>query len=222
MAERVLALGSSFSNALDLSSRQDGFARLQTVAAEWTRTSLVFAAGHVVADEEMLPFQPAAFDLIVNVLSLHAVNDLPGALLQIRRNLKPDGLFVAAMFGGETLRELREAFASAENEVGGGVSPRIAPFADVRELGALMQRAGFANPVADNERLVVRYRDFQTLVGDLRDLGETNVLQQRSRKFLRRDVLAATVARCLENRAEEDGRLAATFDIVYLTGRAPR
>ena len=113
------------------------------------------------------------------MLSLHAVNDLPGALLQLRRLLKPDGLFIAALFGGETLKELRAAFATAEDETLGGASPRVAPFADVRDLGGLLQRAGFTLPVADVERTVVRYRDLSRLFGDLRALGETNVLASR-------------------------------------------
>jgi hypothetical protein len=128
---------------------------------------------------------------------------------------------MAAVFSGDTLRELRAAFAQGESEVSGGVSPRVAPLADLRDFGALLQRAGFALPVADNERTVVRYRAFDTLADDLRALGETNALHERSRKFLRRDVLAATLAHYRAANAEPDGRLRATFDIAYLTGWAP-
>jgi hypothetical protein len=149
------------------------------------------------------------------------VNDLPGALIQIRRALKPDGLFVAALFAGDTLKELRESFAAGEEGVSGGVSPRVSPFADVRDLGGLLQRAGFNLPVADTERTTVRYRRFETLVSDLRAAGETNALVQRPRKTLRRDVLAASLAHYKSFHAEEDGRLRATFDIVYLTGWTP-
>ena len=111
----------------------------------------------VVADEEALPFRDGAFDLVVSALSLQFVNDLPGTLVQIRRALRPDGLFLAALLGGETLTELRQSFAAAESEIEGGVSPRVAPFADLRDLGALLQRAGFALPVTDSDRVTVRY-----------------------------------------------------------------
>jgi SAM-dependent methyltransferase len=220
LAERITAINRPFRTALDLSSRPESFVEIRGAAEAWTRTS---PAGRlsVVADEEALPFAPGSFDLIISVLSLHAVNDLPGALIQIRRALTPGGLFVAALFGGDTLRELRDAFALAESELRGGASPRVAPFADVRDLGALLQRAGFAMPVADIERTTVRYASFGSLVRDLRALGETNVLAQRSRRFLRRDVLSAALARYAEAHSEADGRLRATFDVVYLTGGAP-
>lgn len=160
------------------------------------------------------------FDLAVSVLSLHSLNDLPGALVQIRRALKPDGLFLAAVFGGNTLQEMRDSFAAGELETTGGVSPRVAPMADVREFGALLQRAGFAMPVADVERTTVRYRDFFTLAADLRAMGETNALAGRLGR-LRRDTLAAALAHYQTHHADPDGRLRATFDIVYLTGWAP-
>ncbi|MBI3759571.1 MAG: methyltransferase domain-containing protein, partial [Deltaproteobacteria bacterium] len=166
-------------------------------------------------------FAPESFDLAVSVLSLQAVNDLPGALVQIRRSLKPDGLFLAALFGGETLHELREAFAAGEMAVLGGVSPRVAPFAEVRALGTLLQRAGFALPVADSERTTVQYREFKTLVSDLRALGETNVLNQRDRRPLSRAVLAAALAHYGAAHCDAKGRLTATFDVIYLTGWAP-
>src|SRR3974390_574414 len=128
----------------------------------------------VAADEEALPFADASLDLVVSVLALQFVNDLPGTLIQIRRALKPDGLFMAALVGGESLAELRSAFAEAESEIEGGISPHVLPFADVRELGALLQRAGFALPVVDSERLVVRYRTVLDLMRDLRRMGATN------------------------------------------------
>jgi len=162
----------------------------------------------------------SGFDLAVSILGLHGLNDLPGALVQIRRALKPDGLFLAAVFGGSTLAELRDSFAAGELATIGGVSPRVAPMADVRELGALLQRAGFAMPVADVERTTVRYRDFHTLVGDLRAMGETNALAVRHH-HLRRETLAAALAHYQTHHADPDGRLRATFDIVYLTGWAP-
>jgi SAM-dependent methyltransferase len=221
LAERVSAVNRRFERGLDLSSREEGYEQLRGAAANWTRAKLYRSPDAIVADEEALPFAPESFDLIVSVLSLHAVNDLPGALIQIRRALRPDGLFLAALFAGDTLIELRDAFAQAEDEVLGGASPRVAPFADVRDLGGLLQRAGLSLPVSDVERTTVRYRSFDTLVGDLRGLGETNALAQRSQKFLRRDVLVAAMAHYSAAHAEPDGRLRATFDIAYLTGWAP-
>ena len=212
IAERLLAMNRGFALALDIGSRDESFAALAPRAAHWERTNF---SGEVLGQE------PERFDLITSVLALHAVNDLPGALIQIRRALKPDGLFVAALFGGETLRELRDAFAAGESEITGGASPRISPFADIRDMGALLQRAGFALPVADIERTTVRYREFATLIADLRTLGETNALTERSRKPLRRDVLASVLSHYAQHHAEPDGRLRATFDIVYLTGWSP-
>lgn len=219
LAERLSAVNRRFGTALDLNSRPEVFEALAPLARDWTRTSL--GRGTLVADEEALPFATASFDLVVSALSLHAVNDLPGALAQIRTVLKPDGLFLAALFGGATLSELRTAFASGESEVTGGVSPRVAPMADVRELGGLLQRAGFALPVADSEKTTVHYRTFATLVEDLRALGETNALRERHRSLLRRDVLAATLASYASSNADAEGRLVATFEVIYLTAWAP-
>lgn len=215
LAMRIGTVNRRFQNALDLSSRDESFLHLKPSAENWTRS---FAWS---ADEEALPFAPGSFDLVVSVLALHAVNDLPGALVQIRQCLKPDGLFIAALFGGETLSELRQAFAAGELDASGGISPRVAPFADVRDLGGLLQRAGFALPVADVERTFVRYRKFDGLVADLRALGETNALHERLKKPLSRNVLAATLARYASEHAEADGRLRATFEVIYLTGWSP-
>jgi SAM-dependent methyltransferase len=215
MAERISAINRRFLRGLDLNARAETRAIFAPLAEEWAET----LPGS--ADEEALPFAPESFDLIVSVLSLHAVNDLPGALVQIRRALKPDGLFLAALFGGETLRELREAFAAGESETAGGISPRVAPFADVRDLGGLLQRAGFALPVADAERTTVRYARFDSLVADLRALGETNALVERSKRILRRDTLAATLSHYRANHADAQGRIPATFDVIHLAGWAP-
>jgi SAM-dependent methyltransferase len=182
------------------------------IAATNRRFESVLRVDALDADE-IVPGEDASFDLVTSMLALHAVNDLPGALVQIRRKLKPDGLFLGALFGGETLHELRDAFATAEIETTGGISPRVAPFADVRDLGGLLQRAGFALPVADVERTTVNYRDFSSLLRDLRAQGETNALALRSRKFLSRQTFAALLAAYQPVRA--------TFDIIYLTGWAP-
>lgn len=222
LAERLGAVTRRFSQGLDLGSRDEVFALIEPFAERWTRTALApHGGGAVVADEEALPFPTVTFDLVVSALSLHAVNDLPGALLQIRHVLKPDGLLLAALFGGNTLGELRRAFAAGESDVRGGISPRVSPFADVRDLGALLQRVGFALPVTDSERSTVQYRAFSTLVADLRALGETNVIAERAKTPLRRDVLAATLAHYAANDADAEGRLTATFDVIYLTAWAP-
>jgi SAM-dependent methyltransferase len=175
----------------------------------------------VVADEEALPFRDGSLDLVISALALHFVNDLPGALIQIRRALKPDGLFLAAMLAGETLAELRRAFAEAEVEVEGGISPRVVPFPDLRDLGALLQRAGFALPVADIERITVRYATVFSLMHDLRRMGATNALSERRRAPLRRTTLMRMCEIYERRFADPDGRLRATFEIVWLSGWAP-
>jgi SAM-dependent methyltransferase len=175
----------------------------------------------VVADEEALPLADASLDLVVSALALQSVNDLPGALIQIRRALKPDGLMLAALLCGDTLTELRQAFAEAESEVEGGLSPRVGPFADLRELGALLQRAGFALPVADSDNLVVRYDSAFALMRDLRGMGATNVLVERRRTPLKRATLMRMAQIYADRFADPDGRVRATFDIAWLTGWAP-
>jgi len=175
----------------------------------------------VAADEEALPFADGSLDLAVSALALHAVNDLPGALVQIRRALRPDGLFLAAMLGGESLTELRQSFAAAEAEIEGGVSPRVAPFADLRDLGALLQRAGFALPVVDTDRITVRYATALDLLRDLRGMGATNALVERRRLPLKRATLLRMAEIYAERFRDPDGRLRASFDIVWLSGWAP-
>ena len=176
----------------------------------------------VVADEEALPFRDGSLDLVVSALALQFVNDLPGTLIQIRRALKPDGLLLAALVGGDTLTELREAFAAAEAEIEGGVSPRVAPFADLRDLGALLQRAGFALPVTDVDRLTVRYASPFALMHDLRRMGATNALVERRRTAAQaRDAGADGGDLCASVLPMPDGRIRATFEIVWLSGWAP-
>jgi SAM-dependent methyltransferase len=175
----------------------------------------------VVADVEALPFAAGALDLVVSAFALETVNDLPGVLIQIRRALKPDGLFLAAMLGGDTLAELRESFAVAEAELTGGVSPRVAPFPDLRDMGALLQRAGFALPVADVDRVVVRYPSPLALMADLRRMGATNPLVERRRVPLRRASLARMMEVYADRFADPDGRIRASFDIIWLSGWAP-
>jgi SAM-dependent methyltransferase len=213
IAERLSAVLRRFDIAADLGTPTDAVRR--TIAG---RVGTIAA---VVADEEALPFRDASLDLVVSALALQFVNDLPGTLIQVRHALKPDGLFLAAMIGGESLAELRAAFAEAEAEVEGGVSPRVAPFADLRDLGALLQRAGFALPVTDVDRLTVRYASPLALMHDLRRMGAGNALTERRRTPLRRATLRRVLEIYAERFADPDGRIRATFEIVWLSGWTP-
>jgi SAM-dependent methyltransferase len=175
----------------------------------------------VAADEEALPFAPASFDLIVATMSLHWVNDLPGALVQMRTILKPDGLLLAAMAGGETLFELRRALLDAEAGIEGGAGVRVSPFVALRDAGDLLQRAGFALPVADSDIITVTYADAFALMRDLRAMGESNAAWARRRTFSRRDTMFAAAARYGSLFGAEDGRIPASFQILTLTAWAP-
>ena len=175
----------------------------------------------VVADEECLPYAPHSFDLIISCLSLHWVNDLPGALIQIRRALKPDGLFLAALFGQATLAELREALVEAELAECGGAGPRVSPFVDVREAGGLLQRAGFALPVVDTDTITVTYSSALDLMRDVRGMGESNAVVERRRTFTRRSTLLRAAAIYADRHADADHRIPASFQIATLTGWAP-
>jgi SAM-dependent methyltransferase len=174
-----------------------------------------------IGDLERLPAADGGLDLAVSLLALQTVNDLPGALVQMRRALKGDGLLIAALIGGETLTELRQSLTIAESEILGGASPRVAPFVDVRALGGLAQRAGLALPVVDLDRAVVRYPDVFALLADLRAMGAANALHARSRRPLRRDVLTRCAEIYADRFADPDGRLRATFDLVWLAAWAP-
>ena len=229
LGERLAVVLRQFDRAVDLGTPTDAVRR---VLAESGKVAMVVAAVPspapreasslcVAADEEALPFADASLDLVVSALALQFVNDLPGTLIQIRRALKPDGLLLAALIGGDSLTELRESFAQAESEIEGGISPRVAPFADLRELGALLQRAGFALPVVDSDRLIVRYRSIFDLMRDLRRMGATNVLYERRRTPLRRATLQRLGEVYARRFSDADGRLRATFEIAWLSGWAP-
>jgi SAM-dependent methyltransferase len=175
----------------------------------------------VAVDPELTPFRSGGFDLAVSALALHWVADLPGALVQLRRSLKPDGLFVAAMLGGDTLAELRAALIEAELAEEGGASPRVSPTAALADVAALLQRAGFAMPVADADKIVVAYANMFALLHDLRGMGETNALSARRRTPLRRSTLARAAAFYAERYGLSDGRIPATFELLWMTGWAP-
>ncbi len=232
LADRLTAVLRRFDVAVDLGTPG---AALRNALTRLGAVGTIVAAGRadaepepanagemiVVADEEALPFRDGSLDLVVSALVLQFVNDLPGTLIQLRRALKPDGLFLAALIGGDTLTELRQAFAAAESELEGGASPRVAPFADLRELGALLQRAGFALPVTDVDRVCVRYDSVFALMHDLRRMAATNALIERRRTPLRRATLMRMAEIYGQRFADADGRLRATFEIVWLSGWAP-
>jgi SAM-dependent methyltransferase len=215
MEERLHAVLRDFADAADIWTpgmvlREPLRERFKSV----TQISLELA-------QETLPFRPESLDLVVSGLAFQFVNDLPGVLAQIRRALKPDGLLLAAMIGGDTLTELRQSFASAEAECEGGVSPRVAPFADLRDVGSLLQRAGFALPVTDVDRIVARYDSAFALMQDLRRMGATNILTERRRTPTRRATMLRMAQTYGERFSDPDGRVRATFDVIWLSGWTP-
>jgi len=214
MEERLQAVTRNFSDAADIWTPD--------ASLREPLRGRVDAITHIAPDDsEMLPLQPESLDLAVSALAFQFVNDLPGVLAQIRRALKPDGLLLAAMIGGDTLTELRQSFAAAEAECEGGMSPRVAPFADLRDIGSLLQRAGFALPVTDVDRVVVRYDNAFALMRDLRRMGATNILRERRRTPTRRTTLLRMAQLYSERFADPDGRIRATFDLLWLSGWAP-
>jgi NADH dehydrogenase [ubiquinone] 1 alpha subcomplex assembly factor 5 len=230
LVERLDDVGGQFCTLLDLGTHSGALCRalgrrlgIETVVA--TDPSLAFLARscgmRVAADPELIPFGNGSFDLVVSVLALHWVGDLPGTLIQLRRVLKPDGLLLAAMLGGASLTELRTAFFEAELAGEGGVSPRVSPAADLSDIAGLLLRAGFSRPVADTETLTVTYSDAVGMMHDLRGMGETNALSARRRTPLRRNTLARAAALYAERFGLPEGRIPATFEILFLTGRAP-
>jgi NADH dehydrogenase [ubiquinone] 1 alpha subcomplex assembly factor 5 len=229
LTDRLSLVGRKFSQALDLGA---GDGRLASDLAREAGVGWIVCAEpacgffpllpgrQVGADPELIPFRDASFDLIVSCLALHWCADLPGALIQLRRALKPDGLLLAAMFGGNTLVELRTALFEAELAEDGGVSPRVSPTVELGDAAALLQRAGLAMPVADSETITVTYPDMLTLMRDLRGMGETNALAAR-RRFLSRGTLSRAGTIYAERFGTRDGRINATFEVLFLTGWAP-
>lgn len=224
IADRLSAILRRFERGVEIGPAPglvSGLSAVDQVGA-WTRVSTVGGRGaDLVVDDEQLPFAEASLDLIVSNLSLHWTNDLVGALVQARRALKPDGLFIGALLGGATLTELRQALLIAESEVGRSAGARVSPFADALDGAGLLQRAGFALPVADADRITVRYEHPLKLMEDLRAMGETNALLDRPPWPLSRAVLERTAEVYGEQFALPDGRIPATFEIVTLTGWAP-
>ena len=216
MEERLAAVKRDFADVADIWTPNDALREpLRDRFKSFSHIDLQEAA------QEVLPFRPDQLDLAISALALQFVNDLPGVLAQIRRALKPDGLLLAAMIGGDTLTELRQSFATAEAECEGGVSPRVAPFADLRDVGSLLQRAGLALPVTDVDRVVVRYDSAFALMQDLRRMGATNILRERRRTPTRRATMLRMAQIYGERFADPDGRIRATFDVIWLSGWAP-
>jgi SAM-dependent methyltransferase len=216
MAERLSAVLRTFTAAADV-----GTPGGQVRGALAGRFGTLSSVDVPDTESQGLLLAPQSLDLVVSALALQFVNDLPGVLAQIRRALRPDGLLLAAMTGGDTLTELRQAFAAAEAELEGGISPRVAPFADLRDVGALLQRAGFALPVTDIDRIVVRYDSAFALMQDLRGMGATNALAERRRTPTRRATLLRMAQIYRERFADPDGRIRATFEVIWLSGWAP-
>jgi SAM-dependent methyltransferase len=230
LVDRLDDIKRRFARVLDVGARHGTLARtlrardpeVAVVSADPAPSLARHAPGpRVVSALELLPFADHTFDAVVSAGSLHHVNDLPGALVQMRRTLAPDGLLLVAFPGGDTLVELRRALTIAEAELVGGASPRVAPFVDVRDLGALLQRAGFALPVVDVDRLTLTYEHPLALLAELRRAGEANVLAERSRRPLRRDVLMAMTERYLADDVDARGRIRVTVDVLFATAWAP-
>jgi len=225
ICERLRAVKRQFDLAADIGTPLPSLARQLAASDQVGRVvridGLADTAPDIVADLDALPLAPASLDLAVSALALQWADDLPGLLAQIRIALKPDGLFLAAFIGGETLTEIRQSLAQAEDEVRGGASPRVSPFVELRSAGALLQRAGFALPVIDQERRTVRYASALHLMRDLRAMGATNVLHDRDRRPLPRAVLVRATEIYAERFSDADGRVRATFDVISLSGWAP-
>jgi NADH dehydrogenase [ubiquinone] 1 alpha subcomplex assembly factor 5 len=219
LLDRLADIKRPFTRALDLDSRDPLVAEhLRRAGIE---TVVAGEAGPVTVDLEALPFAPGSFDLVTSSLAFHWVNDLPGTLLQLRHILKPDGLLLVNLFAGETLDALRIALLEAEVEIENGASPRISPFADPRDLAGLLQRAGFALPVVDSDRVDVDYPNAWKLMRDLRAMGETNATALRHRHFTRRATMLRAAEIYRERFGNDEGRIPAEFEIATLTAWAP-
>ena len=223
LADRLLDIQKKFSKILILGFNTNYITHLVKSNYKGLNEDceVVFCDYAVAGDEELLSFNTEDFDCVISHLNLHHINDVPGVLAQVKRILKPDGVFLAAFFGGKTLIELREVLMEAEIAIMGGASPRVAPFIDVRDAGALLQRAGFAIPVADCDEITVTYEHIFKLMHDLRGMGETNILHDRLRHFTCKTVFLKAGEIYHEKFSTNDGRIPARFDVVYMTGWVP-
>jgi len=230
LSDRLTAVLRQFATVLDFAT--PGPHAAEVLAASGRAETIIRAApvlealgqGNfhaLVSDIGLLPFGPATLDAVISLLALQTVDDLPGLLLQIRRSLRPDGMFLACLMGGASLTELRQSLLQAESEMEGGISPRVAPFADISDLGGLLQRAGFALPVSDTDRFTVRYANPLGLMHDLRRMGATNALIERRKTPMRRATLLRALEIYSERFSDSDGRVRATFELVWISGWAP-
>lgn len=227
VADRLSTVQRSFGTAASVLSQTDAAQRMlqrsgkvESIVRVETDAALLDGDG-LVAQDEILPLQPEGVDLVISLYALQEANDLPGMLIQIRRSLRPDGLFLGCLAGAGTLSELREALLAAETELYGGASPRVFPFADVRDMGGLLQRAGFALPVTDSDSVTVRYDSMFALIRDLRAMGATNSLLARSRKPASKALFLRAAEIYAERFSDPDGRVRATFSTIWLSGWAP-
>lgn len=224
LSDRLMDINRTFPLALQIGSRGiiENHPKIEHIlTTDITRRPIEPCAHFVQASEEFLPVAPSCLDLVISNLNLHTVNDLPGSLLQIRQSLKPDGLFLACMFGGETLHELRSVLTQTELAMRGGISPRIAPFADKPQMGNLLQRAGFALPVVDSEIITVTYDNIFTLLADLRGMGEGNAIAARDKIYAGRTFFMEAAKNYADNHSEPDGRIRVSFEIIFLIGWSP-
>ncbi len=231
LAERLKDVKRNFRTAVDLGCHDGRLTALFSgnngiehfLQCDLSESMLAKASGpyKLIVDEEWLPFAPESIDLVISALNLHWVNDLPGTLIQIQRALRPDGLLSAAIFGGNSLTELRQALIKAESEIEGGISPRIAPFIEIQDLGALLLRAGFNLPVIDTDTITVTYPDALKLMKEIKGMGESNILKQRQRNLKSRALLAATAKYYQKMFEDSNGRIPATFEILYFAGWKP-
>ncbi|MGB0749674.1 MAG: methyltransferase domain-containing protein [Magnetospiraceae bacterium] len=229
LAERLEDLKRTFPTVLEIGSRTGLMSRMglhrfgaeTLIQTDLSPAMLAGGAGlRVATDPEFLPFRDESFDLVVSCLDLHWVNDLPGALIQLRQALKPTGLLLVAVLGGETLGELRHCLASAEIAAEGGISPRCSPMLDIKDAGMLLQRAGYAEPVVDSERITVSYGDPLKILKDLRGMGETNAVRERRKNFLRRGTLFNALERYAAEFGDGDNRFPVTYEVLTLTAWA--
>lgn len=227
LMDRLADIKREFISVLDLGAQNGALMRsfaakpnVFAVSSSLSQTALPELSSTIVIDEEMLPFANASFDLIISNATLHWVNDLPGALIQIKKNLRPDGLFLASLLGGQTLHELRACLLEAELAVTGGISPRLSPSIELLTASGLLQRAGFTLPVADSDIVALTYPDAFALMHDLRGMGETNAHLHRLRHFTRRSVFDEAAKLYQKRYATSDGRITATFEVIFLHGWA--
>ena len=226
LALRLSTITKPFTKIADLNNAGSAiFDALQKIGPDTdviqTKSSAFATPNSIICEDDIVPFANASFDLIVSALNLQFVDDLPGTLIQIRRTLRPDGLFLGMVMGGSTLQELRQSFLAAEVELTGGANARVLPFIDVKDAGHLLQRAGFALPVTDTEHLTVRYAHPLDLMRDLRAMGAANCIHTRPKNFMQREVLNKAIEHYVNNYSDADGRIRATFEIISLSGWAP-